>query len=185
MEEKSTSIWKSSLTYGSYMALISIGISVVIWAGGLLESMGLFGSAIIGLLSFVITFLLLLFFTKAYRNKELNGIISFKQAFQFAILVIIFSVLITTIYNYIFHTLIDPEYMKNLMAVMQQKTLDYMEKVGAPEAQIDKTLERFSEIPTIWKTLRQGIVTGLIAGAVISLIVAAIVKKKEEDIIPE
>ncbi|HPE77843.1 MAG TPA: DUF4199 domain-containing protein [Draconibacterium sp.] len=185
MEEKSTSIWKSSLTYGAYMALISIAISVIIWAGGLIESMGIFGSAIIGLLSFVITFLLLLFFTKAYRNKELNGIISFKQAFQFAMLVVIFSVLITTIYNYIFHTLIDPEYMKNLMAVLQQKTMNYMEKVGAPEAQIEKTLEKFSEIPTIWKTLRQGIVTGLIAGAVISLIVAAIVKKKEEDIVPE
>jgi uncharacterized membrane protein (DUF485 family) len=185
MEEKSTSIWKSALTYGSYMALISIALSVVIWAGGLLESMGLFGSAIIGLLSFVISFLLLLFFTKAYRNKELNGFISFKQAFQFAMLVIIFSVLITTVYNYIFHTLIDPEYMKNLMAVLQQKTMDYMEKVGAPEAQIEKTLEKFSEIPTIWKTLRQGIVTGLIAGAIISLIVAAIVKKKEEDIVPE
>ena len=185
MEEKSTSVWKSALTYGSYMALISIVISVVIWVGGLLESMGLFGSAIIGLISFVITFILLLFFTKAYRNKELNGFISFKQAFQFAMLVIVFSVLITTIYNYIFHTLIDPEYMKNLMAILQQKTMNYMEKVGAPEAQIEKTLKKFSEIPTIWKTLRQGIVTGLIAGAIISVVVAAIVKKKEEDIIPE
>jgi uncharacterized membrane protein (DUF485 family) len=179
MEEKSASIWKSALTYGSYLGLISIALSVIIWAGGLMESMGLFGSAIIGLLSFVITFLLLLFFTKAYRNKELNGIISFKQAFQFAMLVILFSVIISTIYNYIFHTLIDPEYMKNLMAVMQQKTMDYMEKVGAPESQIDKTLEKFSEIPTLWKTLRQGILFGVIGGGILALIVAAIVKKKE------
>lgn len=185
MEEKSASIWKSSLTYGLYLGLISIVISVVIWAGGLMESMGLFGSAIIGLLSFVITFLLLLFFTKAFRNKEMNGIISFKQAFQFAILVIFFSVIISTIYNYIFHTLIDPEYMQNLMAVMQQKTMDYMQKVGAPEAQIEKTLEKFSEIPTIWKTLRQGIIFGLIGGSILALIVAAIVKKKEASEVPE
>lgn len=185
MEEKSASIWKSTGIYGLYMGLISIALSVIIWAGGLMESMGLFGSAIIGLLSFVITFLLLLFFTKAYRNKEMNGIISFKQAFQFAILVVIFSVLISTIYNYVFHTLIDPEYMKNLMAVMQQKTMDYMEKVGAPESQIEKTLEKFSEIPTIWKTLRQGIIFGVIGGGVLALIVAAIVKKKEAIEVPE
>jgi len=103
MEEKSVSIWKSSLTYGLYMGLISIAISVVIWAGGLMESMGIFGSALIGLMSFVITFLLLFFFTKAFRNKEMDGIVSFKQAFQFAMLVIFFSVIISTIYNYIFH----------------------------------------------------------------------------------
>lgn len=185
MEEKSASIWKSSAIYGLYMGLISIAISVIIWAGGLMESMGLFGSAIIGLLSFVITFLLLLFFTKAYRNKEMDGIISFKQAFQFAMLVIVFSVIISTIYNYVFHTLIDPEYVKNLTAVMQQKTMDYMEKMGAPESQIEKTLEKFSEIPTLWKTLRQGILYGLIGGGILALIVAAIVKKKETIEVPE
>ena len=185
MEEKSTSIWKSSLTYGFYLALISIAISVVIWVGNVIESMGIFGSALIGLFSFVITFFMLFFFTKSYRNKELNGIISFKDAFLFAFLVVIFSTLITTVYNYIFHTLIDPEYMKNVMAVMQQKTMDYMEKVGAPEAQIEKTLEKFAEIPTVWKTLKQGILYGLIGGSIISLIVAAIVKKKEVFEIPE
>jgi uncharacterized membrane protein (DUF485 family) len=185
MEENSSPLLKSSLTYGVYLGLISIITSVVVWAGGLMESMGLFGSAIIGLASFLIMFLILFFFTKAYRNNEMNGIISFKQAFQFAMLVIVFSIIITTVYNYIFYTLIDPEYMKNLMAVMQQKTMDYMEKVGAPEAQIEKTIERFSEIPTIWKTLRQGVISGVIAGTIISLIVAAIVKKKEEDIVPE
>ena len=186
MEEKTVSIWKSSLNYGLYLGLISIAISVIIWAGGLIESMGLFGSAIIGIISLIITFIVLFIFTKMFRNKEMNGFISFKQAFQFAISVIIVSVLISTIYNYIFHTLIDPEYMQNLMAIMQQKTLDYMEKVGAPESQIEKAIERFAEIPTIWKTLRQGIVSGLIAGSILSLIVAAIVKKKEEDsIIPE
>ena len=98
-------------------------------------------------------------------------------------LAIIVSTLISVIYNYVFHSFIAPDYMENLMAVMQQKTMMFMERKGVPEAQMDAALEKFEEIPTIMKTLRQTAVTGIIAGAIISLIVAAIVKKKEEDVI--
>ena len=147
--------------------------------------MGIWGGAIIGLLSFVITFILLLMFSIAYRKKEMDGYMSFGQAFIFAFMAIIFSTIIVTIYNYIFHTFIAPEYMENLMAVMQQKTIAYMERIGAPEAQIDKTIAKFEEPITIWKTLKQGILGGLIGGLIVSLIVAAIAKKKPADEVPE
>uniref|UniRef100_UPI0032177F1B DUF4199 domain-containing protein n=1 Tax=uncultured Draconibacterium sp. TaxID=1573823 RepID=UPI0032177F1B len=183
MEQKSSPLMKSSVTNGVYLGLIGILISVVIWAGGLIESMGIFGGAIIGLVSFVISCILIFIFTKTYRNKELGGFISFGEAFKFAMLVVIVSTLISVFYNYIFHSFIAPDYMQNLMAVMQQKTMTFMESKGVPEAQMDAALEKFQEIPTIWKTLRQTAVTGIISGAIISLIVAAIVKKKEEDVI--
>lgn len=181
MEKESVSIWKSALTYGSYLGLISIAISVVIWAGGFLESMGLFGGVFIGLGSFIITFIVLFIFAKSYRNKELGGYVSFGEIFKFAILVILVSTVISIIYTYIFHAFIDPGYMEKLMAVMQQKTLDFMESKGVPEAQMDKAIEKFKEIPTMAKTLRQAALSGLISGAIISLIVAAIVKKNEEN----
>ncbi len=180
MEEKSASIWKTSLTYGFYLALISIAISVVIWAGGLLESMGLFGGIFIGLGSFLITFIVLFIFAKSYRIKDLGGYASFGDIFKFAMLVILISTIISLIYTYIFNAFIDPDYMEHIMAVMQQKTLDFMEGKGVPDAQMDKAIEKFKEIPTMAKTLRQTALNGLIGGAIISLIVAAIVKKKEE-----
>lgn len=183
MEQKSSPLIKSSVTSGIYLGLISILMSVVIWAGGLIESMGLFGGAIIGLISFSISFILLFIFTKGYRNKELGGFISFAEAFKFAMLAVVVSTLISIVYNYVFHSFIAPDYMENLMAVMQQKTMMFMESKGVPEAQMDAALEKFQDIPTIWKTLRQTAISGIITGAVISLIVAAIAKKKEEDVI--
>ena len=66
------------------------------------------------------------------------------------------------------------------MLMLQEKTQQYMQKVGAPESQIEKTMEKFEEIPSIWKTLRQGVIYGIVGGGIISLIVAAIVKKKED-----
>jgi hypothetical protein len=180
MEEKAVSIWKSSMNYGIYLGIISILLSVIIWAGGIMEKMGIFGSAIIGLISLLITFIALFIFTKIYRNKEVGGYISFGHAFKFAFLVVVFSIIISSIYNYIFYTVIDPDYMKNMMLMLQEKTQQYMQKVGAPESQIEKTMEKFEEIPSIWKTLRQGVIYGIVGGGIISLIVAAIVKKKED-----
>ncbi|WP_321372649.1 DUF4199 domain-containing protein [uncultured Draconibacterium sp.] len=181
MENNSSPLLKSSLTYGIYAALISIFISVVIWAGGLMESMGMFGSAILGVLSLVISFVVMLVFTKNYRNKEFEGYISFAEAFKFAILVSIVSTIILLVYNYIFHSFIAPDYMENLMATMQQKTLEFMESRGVPDSSIDQAMKQFEEVPTIAKTLRQTLLSGLIGGAIVSLIVAAIVKKKVED----
>ena len=180
MEQKTTSIWKSSVTYGIYLGLISILLSVIIWAGGLIESLGLIGSAVIGVVSFIISFFLLLFFSKAYRNKEMGGYISFGEAFKFGILVVVFAAIITTIYNYIFYTIIDPDYIKNLYAVLQQKTMIMLENAGMSDAQMDQALEKFENIPTLGKTIRQGILSSIISGAVLSLITAAIVKKKED-----
>jgi hypothetical protein len=96
-------------------------------------------------------------------------------------LVTIVSTVILLMYSYIFHSFIAPDYMENLMAIMQQKTLEFMESRGVPDASIDQAMEQFKEIPTIAKTLRQAALTGIIGGGIISLIVAAIVKKKVED----
>lgn len=181
MEQKSSPLLKSSLTYGLYVALISIFVNVIIWAGGVMESLGIFGSVIVALISFVISFVILFIFTKNYRNKEFEGYISFAEAFKFAMLVTVVSTVILVIYTYIFHSFIDPNYMENLMASMQQKTLEFMESRGVPDASIDQAMEKFKEIPTIAKTLRQTALSGIIGGAIISLIVAAIVKKKAED----
>ncbi len=181
MENNSSPLLKSSLTYGIYAALISIFISVVIWAGGLMESMGIFGSAILGVVSLVISFVVMLVFTKNYRNKEFEGYISFGEAFKFAMLVTVVSTVILIVYNFIFYSFIAPDYLENLYAALQQKTLEYMESRGVPDSAIEQTLERFEEVPSIAKTMRQTAISGIVGGGIISVIVAAIVKKKVED----
>jgi hypothetical protein len=135
----------------------------------------------VAVLSLIISFVVLFVFAKNYRNKEFDGYISFTEAFKFVMLVTIVSTVILLMYSYIFHSFIAPDYMENLMAIMQQKTLEFMESRGVPDASIDQAMEQFKEIPTIAKTLRQAALTGIIGGGIISLIVAAIVKKKVED----
>jgi hypothetical protein len=185
MKQKTNLLLKSSLTSGIYLGLISILISVLIWAGGLIESMGIFGGAILGLSSLAISFILLILFAKGYRNREFDGYISFREVFKFTLLAIIFSTLISILYSYIFNSFIAPDYLENLMAAMQQKTMDYMTNAGVPDSQIDKAMEKFEEIPTIWKTLKQTAFGGLIGGVVIALIASAIVKKNKHSEVAE
>lgn len=177
MEQKSTSLLKSGLTYGLYMGLISVLISVVIWATSLMENLGMWGSAVIGLITLAVNLILLIVFTKSYRNKELGGFISFGNAFKFALILVVVSVIIGAIYNYIFQTLIDPGYTARVMAAIQEKTLAYMTNAGVSEAQINKTMEKFQDIPTVGKSLWQGLMFGVIGGAILSLISSAIAKK--------
>lgn len=183
MEEKQSPLLKSSLSNGIVLGILSILISVIVWVGGFIESMGIFGSTIIGVISLIINFIILFIFAKNYRNKEFGGYISFKEAFKFVLLVIIFATVITIIYTYIFHKFIAPDYMANLYAVLEQKLIIYLENMGASEEIIDKQLKQFNEVPSIWKTLSQSALFGLIGGIIISLIVAAVVKKKDE--VPE
>lgn len=180
MEQKST-LLKSALVYGLYAGLISILLSVIIWAGGLLESLGMWGSALIGILSLVVTLIILIIFTRMYRDKELGGVITFGQAFQFGILVIVVSIIVSSIYTFIFQSFIDPDYMVRVMQSIQDKTLAYLERMGASDAQIDKTMARFAEVPTVFKSIKQGLISGLIGGAILSLISSAVIKKNKKE----
>lgn len=182
MEQKNI-FWKSVLTYGAYLAVISILISVVIWAGNIMESLGIWAGSLIGLVNLVILVVLLVIFTKAYRNKYLDGYISFKDAFVFGLLVVIFSTIISSVYTFIFNSFIDPGYTERIMLAMQTKTVEMLESKGMSQDIIDQTISKFQEkgIPTAFKQAWQGVLFGSIFGAIMALISAAIAKKKNED----
>ncbi|MHB9143665.1 MAG: hypothetical protein ACYC25_17545, partial [Paludibacter sp.] len=73
MESQKTNIYKLAMTYGLYFGLISIILSVIIWATNFMEFLGLFGSAFLGILQLILLVFLLVYFTKLYRNNELGG----------------------------------------------------------------------------------------------------------------
>lgn len=182
MENTKKTFIQSVLYYGAILGIISILISVIIWVGSIIEAAGLWGSVLIGISSIVITFIALLFFTKAFRNKELGGFISFKEAFIFGFFVVLFSAVISGFYNYIFNSYIAPDYSQHIMDVMELKTYNYMVSVGAPESQIDKAMEGFKDVPTAIDSTIQSLKFGIIGGTLIALITSLIVKRKEEKI---
>ncbi|MEI8114925.1 MAG: DUF4199 domain-containing protein [Bacteroidia bacterium] len=179
MEAQKANMFKQAMTDGLYISAISIGISVLIWATSLMEKMGLFGSAFIGIIQLVLLVYLLIFFTKKYRNEMLSGKITFSQAFTFGVLLVVLSSVVTSLYSYIFNKFIDPEYASRIMTMMQDKTYQFMSSKGVPEDQIESAMKKFEEkgIPSPLETLTASLQFGLIGGVFMSLISSAIVKK--------
>ena len=179
MKQNNHSPFKLSLNYGIYFAIISIVISLIIWAASLIEKLGLMGTMVIGLMNMLILVLFLIYATKVYRDDLLNGKITFGKAFIFGLLVVVFSSLITGLYNYIFHKFIDPEYAERIMTVMQEKTIEMLSNRGLGEDQIDAAMAGFEQrgIPTPFETIKQSLLSGLISGSIMSLISSWIVKK--------
>ena len=77
MEQQPNTKLKVTMTYGIYLAAISIVLSLIIWATSLIEHMGLFGSAFIGVFQLVMLAFLLVYFTKRYRDTMFDGRITF------------------------------------------------------------------------------------------------------------
>jgi len=179
MEPQQTNALKLSMTYGIYLAGITILLSIIIWATNLLEFLGLIGSSLIGIVQLVVMVMLLIYFTKLYRNNQLDGKISFSQAFVFGVLIVVCSSVISSLYNYIFNKFIDPDYTHRIMTMMQDKTYQFMTSKGLSEDQIDSAMKNFEDkgIPSPIETLKSSLIFGLIGGAIMSLISSAIVKK--------
>lgn len=179
MEQHQTYPLKLSMTYGLYLGGISIFLSIIIWVTGLIENLGLFGSAFLGIIQLFIVVFALLYFTKLYRNNELNGKITYGQAFVFGVLVVVFSTILSSLYSYVFNRFIDPEYTQRIMTMLQEKTYQYMSSKGLSDDQIESAMQKFEEkgIPGPIETLISSIEFGLIGGAIMSLISSAIIKK--------
>ncbi len=189
MEEQQTTRMKLTMTYGIYLAAISIVISLFIWATSLIEHLGLFGSAFIGAFQFVLVAFLLVYFTKRYRDILFDGKITFGQAFTFGVMLVVFSSVISALYSYILNKYIDPDYMHRVMAMIQDKTYQMLSNQGLSQDQIDATMVKFEQkgIPSPMETLVSSLQGGIIGGAIMSLISSAIVKKnvKGEDAFDE
>lgn len=185
MEQQPNARLKLTMTYGLYLAGINIVWSIVIWATSMLEHLGLFGSAFIGVFNLVLLAFLLVFFTKKYRDNIFDGKITFGQAFSFGVMLVVFSSAITAIYSYIQNKFIDPDYMHRIMTMIQDKTYQMLSSSGLSQDQIDAQMAKFEQrgIPTPIETLVSSLEGGLIGGAIMSLISSATVKKnvKGED----
>jgi prepilin signal peptidase PulO-like enzyme (type II secretory pathway) len=189
MEQQPNTKLKVTMTYGIYLAAISIVLSLIIWATSLIEHMGLFGSAFIGVFQLVMLAFLLVYFTKRYRDTMFDGRITFGQAFSFGVMLIVFSSVISSLYSFILNKYIDPDYMHRVMTMIQDKTYQMLSNSGLSQDQIDAQMSKFEEkgIPTPIETLVSSLEGGLIGGAIMSLISSAIVKKnvKGEDAFDE
>lgn len=183
MENQTTAptLINDTIKHGGILGIISIALTLVFYV----IDYALLADWKVGLISFAIFIGYAIYAGIAYR-KEIGGFIPFGKAFQHGFLIFAISALISTVFNMLLYTVIDPELPQKVVEVAMQNTEEMMAGFGMPEDKMEEALvkaRKDTEERYTISGLAMGYVWILIFCAVFALITGAIVKKKEPEAI--
>lgn len=169
---------KQGITYGIIGGLIFLAISFGPWALGSVEDF-VSVTTITNFIPFHFIILLVIGF-KLRKNND--GLYSFKEALQFTFVGYVIYALIEAIGTYVLYVLLDPELTAKVIEIAIAKAMQMMEKLGAPEVEIENTIKKMRAEPktTTFKQVFLGLGLAIGFNFVKALILSIIVKKNEE-----
>jgi ABC-type antimicrobial peptide transport system permease subunit len=119
-----------------------------------------------------------------YRARKLdcNGLLSYGDAYQISFFMLIISGLITAAFGILLYHVIDPEYPKQIQEKMIEHISEYMSSAGMSPEEIETKLNRqeMAEKFTLMGQVKSFLFS-IIFYAIISLLVALIARKKENN----
>jgi uncharacterized membrane protein YeaQ/YmgE (transglycosylase-associated protein family) len=114
-------------------------------------------------------------------KKALGGYISFKQAFTAYFITIIIGLIGSAVVSYLIFNVIDPDAGKEIFEIVIEKTIQTMERFGAPQEVIAEQVTALQEQMNYkMKNLLLQNLQGVILFSIIGLIVAAVTKKNKQ-----
>lgn len=169
---KKVSFFNNALKFGLYYAVFSIILTLVIYILDI-KLYETFTSLSMLFFSLVFAIGFILYGIKTYRQNGLGGKITFGQAFGQGFVIGVIASLISVIFNYILYEFIDPGYLPNMMV----EAVDYLESKGIPDEYLEPAIENMENSFSTMGQLKSGLIAGPVVSLIISLIVAAAVKK--------
>jgi len=170
MEQKST-FWKSAMTYGLYLAIVLTLFSVILYVSGQILNQKL------GYASIAIYVAGIIFAQISYRNREMNGTISYGQAVGFGAAIMLFSGIITSLYTLILYTFIDPGLLDQMKTMQEEAML----QKGLNEDQIEAAMAIASKMMSpAWISI-MALFGSVFMGTIVSLITSIFVKKQPNE----
>jgi MFS superfamily sulfate permease-like transporter len=166
--EQNANPWKANLTNGLIMGLFGIVYSLVMYF------LDLSFNKLQGWIFFLIQIVILYFMVKSYRDNYKYGMITFGQALGSGVIIFLYYAVIMAIFTYILYAIIDPDLMDKQLAFAEEQML----KRGMPEASVEAGMKFNQKImkPAIMAPFT--IFNSMFVGVIMSLIVAAFVRKE-------
>jgi len=166
--EQNANPWKANLTNGLIMGLFGIVYSLVMYF------LDLSFNKLQGWIFFLIQIVILYFMLKSYRDNYKYGMITFGQTLGSGVIIFLYYAVIMAIFTYILYAIIDPDLMDKQLAFAEEQML----KRGMPEASVEAGMKLNQKImkPALMAPLT--IFNSMFVGVIMSLIVAAFVRKE-------
>ena len=170
MENQANSTLKQSLLYGGILGLVSIIISVIAYV------LDMSADSSIKWVNSIVQIIILVLGIKNYRDQHLGGYISYGKALGTGTLIAFIGSIIAAIYTVIFVTLIDPEFVSNLLMKIQEQ----MAEKGMTDEQMEMAIKYQTKFMTPGWMAFWVILMSSIFGFLFSLVIAAFLKKNNE-----
>ncbi|MDA3953612.1 MAG: DUF4199 domain-containing protein [Bacteroidales bacterium] len=168
MEEKSIKSFKAGLTNG-----IILGLALIIYSV-LLYVLDLSLNKYLGYVSYVIMIAVIIYATNSHKNNTLKGNISYGQALGLATLIIVFGSLLSSIYTYVFVTVIDPGHIEKILVAAEEQLLEK----GMTDDQIEMAISMQKKMMKPFMLSILAFFGYVLIGFILSLITSAFLKKE-------
>lgn len=160
------------LNYGLMLGVISVLVSLTLYATGNLITLGW----VAGVISFIAMVIIIVLGIKKFKYEN-NNLLSFGQAVKVGIGIALISALVGIVYNLIFLNFIEPDFQNQVMEIQRQAWQEANMSTEQIEA-AEGMAETFSG-PAI--TSAFSILAAAFFGFIISAIAGAIMKRSESD----
>jgi hypothetical protein len=171
---------KNALRFGAIIGVVSIGITVLLYAidYALLAQLKT-------LFILLAVYIGLVIYGGINYRKQIGGYLSYGKAFQHGFVSLVVAGLIGTVFSFILYNVIDTELPQKLTDATVENTEAMLRGFGTPEDQIETQMEKVrQETPERFTAL--GLVKqfgwGLIFNAVLAAITSIFVRKKEPEV---
>jgi hypothetical protein len=173
--EQNVNVWKANLTNGLILGLIGIVYSLVIYF------LDLSFNKVQGYVFIVIQLVMLFLLLKSYRDNFKHGMITYGEALGAGVIMFLYYSIIMAIFTYILFTVIDPDMTKKMLSYSEEMML----KKGMAQAQIDAGMALQNKIMKPGIMAPMSILGTMFRGLIMSLIVAAFVRKEGNPLIDQ
>lgn len=174
------SLFISSAKSGLIIGAVSIVLFILMYVADI-KPVGIFLPILMLLISVALNIIIMVFLFKKYRT-EIGGFISFRDAFLYCFVAFSVSVLLSTLFTFLFIQFIEPDYYKNIMEAQKTWLENYLAGKVTDEQlteQLDKIDEQTLKMGSI-AGMMKSLITNIIVSGIISLIMGAIMKKKPD-----
>jgi len=166
-----TSIRPHVTKYGLILGLVAALFTIIFYISGLYLSQQWIGN-----LSFIFTLAFMVIACREYKTEN-GGILPFGKAFLVAFFVGLIGIVLNSIINYIYISLVDPGIMQNMM---DKQLAELAENPSISDEQLEATEEMMANFQNPLFIVGSSLFGGAFISALLGLIVAAIVKKNPE-----
>ena len=174
METQKASVKKIALNYGTFLALGTIVVSVIVYVLGMHMEQPWWQSV----LNFAIMTTAIVYGFKAYK-KEGDGFLTLGEAIKTGLAISLVAGIIGSLFTYLFVTIIEPDFIVQMLEVTREKMIT--DNPQMTEDQLEMAMNMTEKFMSPMMMTAFGLIASLFFGFIISLITGLIMKQNRPE----